>query len=235
MAQQETSALFSLKELMRLEDQRIRDEAEARRREAEVHERERIEAERAARDRDAALAREREEAKRREEAKAREEAARLQAIRDVERERVGLERMRTEALAVARENERRVAALVERSSRPTRRGWLAFAATGVVAFAMAMGYLAVKRDRDQHASELDSLLAASRAESARVQQALAAENDRMHELEEQLRPVREAQKTPPPAEPKVEHPGTRRVPKPAPPPPPCSCDPHDPLCGCFNR
>ena len=114
MAQQETSALFSLKELMVLEEDRIRQEHEQRRKQAEDAERARQKAEANARERELARRRFEEQRRLEGETRKREEEARLEAIRagEIERARVeAMQRVRSDELAAARAHAERLAAL----------------------------------------------------------------------------------------------------------------------------
>ena len=101
--QKESSVLFSLKELMNLEEDRIKQEEETKRAQAEAAERSRLDAERRAREEEEARIRAEENRRRTEEARSREENARLEALRlaEVEKARVEAEqRARMEAMAV---------------------------------------------------------------------------------------------------------------------------------------
>ena len=92
--QKESSVLFSLKELMNLEENRIKEEEAEKDRRARHEAETRASAERAARDAEERRLREEEERRRSEEQRQREEAARLEAIRHGE-----IEKARAEATA----------------------------------------------------------------------------------------------------------------------------------------
>ena len=82
----ENSVLFSLKELRRLEDERVKAEADARRAQAEAERRAKVEAEQRARDEETRRAREEEERRRRAESE-REARQREDRLRVEEAER----------------------------------------------------------------------------------------------------------------------------------------------------
>jgi colicin import membrane protein len=110
----ESSVLFSLQELMNLEEERIHEE-ESERAAREQAERERQEAEaRAKREAEERRIQEEEERRRQEELRKREEEARLEAIKQAEIAKAQQEaehRARMEALARQQEHEQRLAAL----------------------------------------------------------------------------------------------------------------------------
>ena len=112
--QKESSVLFSLKELMNLEEDRIREEEaqKAARARAELEAREAKE--RAARDAEERRLRDDEERRRTEELRKREEQTRLEAIRqgEVEKARAEAEhRARMEAMAAQRAHEAQLASI----------------------------------------------------------------------------------------------------------------------------
>ena len=86
--QKESSVLFSLKELMGLEEDRIREEESKKEAEARAAHDARIAAERAARDAEEARIRAADAERQRDEQRRKEEAARLEAIRHAEIERL---------------------------------------------------------------------------------------------------------------------------------------------------
>jgi hypothetical protein len=109
-----SSVLFSLNQLMKLEQDRVREEELAAMRRAEAEAAARADAERRARLEQEALMRAEEARRRAEEAARREEAARHQAIRLAEAERVRIEteqRARIKLIEQQQEHERRLAAI----------------------------------------------------------------------------------------------------------------------------
>lgn len=112
--QKESSVLFSLKELMNLEEDRIKQEETARQRQADAANQARLDAERRAREAEEARLSAEEERRRTEEQRTREEAARLEAIRHAEIEKARLDAenaARTEQLKHQQEHERQIKAL----------------------------------------------------------------------------------------------------------------------------
>jgi len=118
--QKESSVLFSLKELMNLEEDRIRQEEETKRRAEEEAARARADAERRAREEEEARIRAAEEKRRAEEQRTREEAARLEAIRHAEVEKARLDAenaARLEQLRHQQEHERQLAVVNQDKSK----------------------------------------------------------------------------------------------------------------------
>ena len=114
--QKESSVLFSLKELMNLEEDRIREEEAQKEAQAKAELEARQAAERAARAAEEARLREEEEARRNEEVRRKEEAARLEAIRhgEIEKARAEAEhRARYETMAAQQAHEQTLAALTQ--------------------------------------------------------------------------------------------------------------------------
>src|SRR5450755_2713809 len=89
--QKESSVLFSLKELMNLEEDRIKGEEAEKAATAAAAEKARVEAERAAREAEEARIRSEQERRRLDDQRSREENARLEAIRHAEMEKTRLE------------------------------------------------------------------------------------------------------------------------------------------------
>ena len=110
--QKESSVLFSLKELMNLEEDRIKQEDEDKKRRAEADSRARADAERRARDQEQARLAAEEERRRGDETRKKEEAVRLEAIRhgEIQRARVEPNSARMEAHQAA-EHERHITSL----------------------------------------------------------------------------------------------------------------------------
>ena len=112
--QKESSVLFSLKELMNLEEDRIREEEAQKEAKAKAELEAKQTAERAAREAEEARLRAEEEARRQEEQRRKEEATRLEAIRhgEIEKARAEAEhRARMEALSAQQAHEQTLAAL----------------------------------------------------------------------------------------------------------------------------
>lgn len=112
--QKESSVLFSLKELMNLEEDRIKAEEAEKQSRARAEADARAAAERAAREAEERRIREEEERRRAEEQRRQEEAARLEAIRHAEIEKARAEaehKARLEAMAAQQAHEAQLAAL----------------------------------------------------------------------------------------------------------------------------
>lgn len=118
--QKESSVLFSLKELMNLEEDRIRQEEDAKRKAEEAAAAARAAEERRAREEEEARIRASEEKRRTEEQRVREEAARLEAIRHAEVEKARLDaenQARIEQLRHQQEHERQLAMVTHDKSK----------------------------------------------------------------------------------------------------------------------
>jgi colicin import membrane protein len=112
--QKESSVLFSLKELMTLEEDRIREEEAEKEAQARAAHEAKMAAERAAREAEEARLRTEEEQRQREESRRREETARLDAMRQAEIERARAEaeqRARLESMTAQQAHEQTLAAL----------------------------------------------------------------------------------------------------------------------------
>lgn len=110
--QKESSVLFSLKELMSLEENRIREEEDAKKRAAEAEVQARLEAERRAREEEEARLRGEEERRRQEEMRRKMEEAQIEAAKAAEIEKRKLEeqhRLQMEALARQQQHEKEIA------------------------------------------------------------------------------------------------------------------------------
>jgi colicin import membrane protein len=246
----ESSVVFSLNELMALEEQRLAEEAAAREAaiaaEAARARAERRAAEEAAERRRLAEEAAEEEARRLELQRATEERARLDALRAAElakAERAVEAQARLEALALAQEHERKLAAL--KADRNARRLKFALVGNVVALFASAaVAALVLRHHEARHASErarwLDRLAAEERSATARSaahEAELRVLRDVNQRLESRLAREAQPRNTLPPADPPAIA-GQRRNARPAPVPPAkkvapgTSCDAaHDPMCG----
>jgi colicin import membrane protein len=174
-AMQESSVLFSLKALQSIEEARVREEQEAKRRRIEAEWEARIEAERIAREKAEARAREEAAQQAREDAARREEAARIEAIRlaTIERARVEAEqKARIEAMTRQQEHERKLAALKEDAhKRRLQRSVMFGGIAAVLLFGSSFGayFGKIKPDMERRQAELIA-----------QNQAVAAEIHRLH-------------------------------------------------------
>ena len=178
----ENSVLFSLKELRRIEDERVKSEADARRAQAEAERRAKVEAEQQARDEETRRARDEEERRRRAESEreAREREDRLRVEEAERRARVeGELKLREQVLL---EEQRQRHAQGHRFGRPARMA----AAAGVLLFVVVGGGLAAWASR-QHQAEKNAL---EREIARRDEQARAWQQDfeaKIRALEEKAR------------------------------------------------
>jgi colicin import membrane protein len=166
--QKESSVLFSLQELMSLEQERIRSEEAEKAAKVQAAERARADAERAARDAEQARIRAEEERRRFEEQRAREEAARLEAIRtaEVEKARVEAEqKARLEAMAAQQQHERSLAQIKHDESKKRLRNMLIGGAVLVVTIGGALGYFVYTKSVEDKAA-----LAAQQAQAQQLEQ-----------------------------------------------------------------
>ncbi len=118
--QKESSVLFSLKELMNLEEDRIRQEEDTKRKAEEAAAAARAAEERRVREEEEARLRAAEDKRRAEEQRTREEAARLEAIRHAEVEKARLDAenaARIEQLRHQQEHERQLALVTQDKSK----------------------------------------------------------------------------------------------------------------------
>ena len=188
---EESSVLFSLKELMNLEEDRIKTEEGDRVKAQEEAERARLDAERRAREAEEARIRGEEERRRQEEQRTREEQARLDAIRHAEVEKARAEseqRARMEEIARQQEHERQLTALKEDQGKKRLRNLLFGLAAVVVLAVGAGGY--IFWDTHQKQIVKDALVEADkqklRDEADAAKKKLAANEAQQKELESQL-------------------------------------------------
>jgi colicin import membrane protein len=189
--QKESSVLFSLKELMNLEEDRIKQEEDTRAAQAAAAERARVEAERQAREAEEARIRAEEERRRHDEGRAREEAARLEAIRhaEIERARVDAEgRARMEAMAAQQQHERNLAAINQDKSKKTLRNAL-IAGGAVVFIGVALGGYFIKKnadERDAHDAAVAAQLKQAQEEKAKLDAQIKESDAKQSALNAQL-------------------------------------------------
>jgi colicin import membrane protein len=248
--QKESSVLFSLKELMNLEEDRIKQEEDTRAAQAAAAERARIEAERQAREAEEARIRAEEDRRRTDEGRAREETARLEAIRhaEIERARVDAEgRARMEAMAAQQQHERSLAAINQDKSKKNLRNLLIAGIVGVIAIGSVSGYL-IKKNLDEKEAQaiavsaqlkqaqeekakLDAQIKASDAKQTQLNAQLASAKDEatrlalQKQLDEEQEKSKALKRGGGGARPAA---GGGDKPKAA-----CNCTPGDPLCSCL--
>jgi colicin import membrane protein len=244
--QKESSVLFSLKELMNLEEDRIKQEDAERRRQEEAAVQARLDAEKRVRDQEEARLRAEEEAKRSAEQRSREEQARLEAIRQAEIERTRLEAenaARIEQLRQQQDHEHRIAALSQDKGKKK----LLYAAIGAGVFLLitiVVAGFAIKSSMErQEALEAQLKSLNSESDELKTKLASAASPEEREALKKQIEENEKAMQAlkdhpdKPPPTPAVRKPSG---PKPAgntgtgdKPKAPCNCTPGDPLCSCL--
>jgi len=240
--QKESSVLFSLKELMSLEEDRIRQEENEKKRQEEAALQARLDAERRVREQEEARIRAAEEERRAHEQRAREEGARLDAIRHAEMEKARLDAenaARLEQLRHQQEHERQIHAMSQDKSKKKLQ-WIAAGSAVFLLIALIGGGVAIKSSLDKQQmleEQLNSLNSESAAlksklgsatspeERARLQAELDAKEQAIKDLKDHPNTVSTAPR------PAVR---TGGAPKPkADPSKPCNCTPGDPLCSCL--
>lgn len=243
------SVQFSLKELMKLEDERIGEEKKARdeREAAEARARE----ETARKEREALAAREREEADARERQRREmvEEEARREAMSRaaVEQARIGVE---ARARAEESERERRheielVRVRAESQKKPAIGGFIGsgLAGAGVVLLAALLVHFGmVKPESARRVAELEQGVAVAETRADQLSRQSAKQADELAAMKRELDAAKALLASPPPvAKTPPTTPAGGKGPIAAPPPKPrlpdekpCA-DEHDPLCGTIRR
>ncbi len=253
--QKESSVLFSLKELMSLEEDRIKQEDDDKKRKeaAELHARQ--EAERRAREAEEARMQGEAERRRQDEQRTREETARVDAIRqgEVEKARHEAEQQaRLRAMAQQQDHERQLAAV----SQDKKKKQLTFIALGIGAVlilgAAGGGFAFWKSGQEQakitaaknaeiaeQKAQLDKLMSDLRAQNEQMQSAQAeiasakSDADRVA-AQQKVAALQEKQKTTERNIAVVQRgPGPGAPPKATTPRPACTCQAGDPLCSCL--
>lgn len=248
--QKESSVLFSLKELMNLEEDRIKGEEQQKAAAVAAAEKARIDAERVARDAEEARIRAEEERRRTEEQRSREEHARLDAIRQAEIEKARLEteqQARLAAMAAQQHHERSLAALQHDESKKKLRKLLIGVIAGVVVVAVGAGFVindtiqknevarvaqeARARDAEEQVKRLEAARKESEAKEGELRRQLDTAKDDATRLalQKQLEAEQEKQK-------QLRTGGGGRAggaPASGGNKPACNCAPGDPLCSCL--
>ena len=185
--QKESSVLFSLKELMSLEENRIKEEEAEKERRVRQEAEARAAAERAARDAEERRIREEEERRRQEEQRQREETARLDAIRqaEIEKARADAEhRARLEAMAAQQSHEAQLAALRSDSTKKRLKLIVLGVSAVLVLGAVGAGFAWNNAQKAQQAR--DALLAAESQQLAAELGRLKTQADEAAKKEEDL-------------------------------------------------
>lgn len=243
--QKESSVLFSLKELMNLEEDRIKQEETERQRQEQAVVNARLEVERKAREEEEARMAAAEESRRVSEQRSREEQARVEAIRHAEMEKARLDAenaARLEQLRAHQAHEQNITALKQDKGKKN----LLYIGVGLgvlLLVVMVGGGIAIKGQMDKAAAlqaQLSQLVQdeadikkqmsnASAEDRARLQDELDAKEAAIQNLKDHPNAVQTA------APVHVTHTGgTGGTTKPATAnKPPCNCTPGDPLCSCL--
>ena len=189
--QKESSVLFSLKELMNLEEQRIQEEeADRERRTREEMER-KLASERAARDAEERRLRDEEEARRLEELRRREESTRLDAIRQGEIEKARTEaehRARMEAMASQQAHEHQLA-IVSTDTSKKRLQLIVGIVTAVLLIGGIGGGLAWKKsaeEADRKAAAMAADAKAKEEEFLRLKREFEEKQEEQRSLQQRL-------------------------------------------------
>jgi colicin import membrane protein len=150
--QKESSVLFSLKELMSIEENRIREEEDAKKRAAEAEVQARLDSERRAREEEEARLRSEEERRRQEDLRRKMEEAQIEAAKAAEIEKRRLEeqhRLQMEALAKQQAHEREIVSINAQKRKGLPPAALAGIGVGVLAAIFAIVFLvAIKPAND---------------------------------------------------------------------------------------
>lgn len=251
--QKESSVLFSLKELMNLEEDRIRQEDDDRRAKEQAEQQARMDAERRAHESEEARIRAEDERRRQDEQRTREDQARVEAIRhaEVEKARHDAENQaRLRQMQQQQDHERQLAAL----SQDKKKKQLMYIAVGigaVLVLGSAGGGYAFYRStkeaervrilKDQEIAQkqvqLDKLMAEFKQQADTIAQAQAdaanakSDADRLA-AQQKLRDLQEQQRKTQANINAVRSAGSRQgssgAPRPA-----CTCQTGDPLCACL--
>jgi colicin import membrane protein len=182
--QKESSVLFSLKELMNLEEDRIKQEDDERKRKEEAEKQARLDAERRAREAEEARLQSDAERRRQEEQRQREEQARLEAIRqaEVEKARHDAENQaRLRAMQQQQDHERQLAALSQ-DKKKKQLTWMVVGIGAVLIFGGIGGGYAFysSQQESQRIQKLkDAEIAAKQAQLDKLMADLKTQQDQM--------------------------------------------------------
>ncbi len=251
--QKESSVLFSLKELMNLEEDRIRQEEDERKRRAEAEVQARLEAERRAREQEQARLQAEEERRRSDEQRKKEEAARLDAIRhaEVEKARVEAEqRARLEAMSRQQEHQLQLAGFEHDEHKKKLQRVATFGVGGGAILLIGGLFLyfgKIKPESEARENATRQALVQQAEESKKLQKQLDEQMQRVNDLMGQLstaqddktraelqKKIADAQRAATNIQKRQHAPGggggddTPSKPK-----APCNCQPGDPLCSCL--
>jgi colicin import membrane protein len=251
--QKESSVLFSLKELMNLEEDRIRQEEAERQRVVQAEQSARADQERRTRDAEEARIRQEDERRRAEESRQREETARLEAIRHAEVERARLDAenaARMESMRRHQEHERQLTAIKESKGKKQAVFIAVAAAVFLVVGGIGGGYAFYQKSQsaDAERARHEKEIGEQRAQVEKLQRELSDQSQAVSQLEDAVKNAKDeaakqdAQKALIAAQQRqaatrqalgrvntTSTPASKPINKPA-----CNCQPGDPLCSCIQ-
>jgi colicin import membrane protein len=249
--QKESSVLFSLKELMNLEEDRIRQEEDEKKKRAEAEVHARLEAEKRAREQEQSRLHAEEERRRSEEQRKKEEAARLEAIRHAEIEKARVEaeqKAKLEAMTQQQAHQLQLSTLQHDEHKKKLQRMVTFSVGGGVILLIGALFLyfgKIKPDNDAREAAARAQLMQQAEESRKLQAQLAEQSQKVNDLLGQLASAQD-DKTRAELKAKLvdaQQQQTRLAKKAASgggageaaskPKPPCNCQPGDPLCSCL--
>lgn len=247
--QKESSVLFSLKELMNLEEDRIRQEDDEKKKRAEAEVQARAEAEKRAREQEQARLHAEDERRRGEEQRKKEEATRLDAIRQAEIEKARVEaeqRAKLEAMSKQQAHQLQLSTLQHDEHKKKLQRMVTFGGIGAAVLVIGGIFFYVNKAKENDAREATTRAAlVQQAEEAKKLQAqLAEQSQKVNDLVAQLASAQD-DKTRAELQAKLAaaqraqaglakaaatpRPGNDAPPKAK----PCNCQPGDPLCSCL--
>src|SRR5260370_11352268 len=250
--QKESSVLFSLKELMNLEEDRIRQEDDEKRKRAEAEVQARQEAERRAREQEQARLHAEEERRRTDEQRKKEEAARVEAIRhaEVEKARVEAEqRAKLQVMSQQQAHQLQLSTLQHDEHKKKLQRMVTFSVGGGAILLIGGLFLyfgKIKPDNDAREATARAALVQQAEESRKLQAQLSEQSQKVNDLLGQLSSAQddktraelkaklsEAQQNQQRLAKRAASSGGGGEDKPAKPKAPCNCQPGDPLCSCL--
>ncbi len=249
--QKESSVLFSLKELMNLEEDRIKTEDDEKKRRADAEAQARVDAERRARDQEQARLQAEEDRRREEEQRKKEESTRLDAIRHGEIEKARMEaeqRARMEAMSKQQEHERHLSTLHHDEHKKKLQRMVTFSVAGAAILlfgGLGLYFGKIKPEAEARDAASRAAIMQQAEEAKRLQHQLeeqttkvndlldklsSAQDDKTRaELQAKLADARKAQQ----AAAKQAAGGGAKGGGDAPAKKACNCQPGDPLCSCL--
>jgi len=235
--QKESSVLFSLKELMNLEEDRIKQEEQEKRRKEDSATQARMDAERRAREEEEARVRADENRRRAEEQRVREDAARVEAIRQAEIEKARLEAenaARLEQLRHQQEHERHITALTQDKSKK-KLTVMVYGGAAVLVLALGGFGFYIKHSMDEsaatearHQQELLEATLKAEAEGAKDEASRLAAQKKLEDAQKQAEATKHAIGVAAARTGGGGAPAARPTAKAN-----CNCAPGDPLCNCI--